>query len=159
MIGVEQTQMIPGGGGNCTAAAVASIFEVPLSDCYPEIPNGGGFQAIAAWTARRFPGLLCCSKLVGGQWIARGSRQWWVDTYPPAEAIDPPFLPIGYWLAGVVSPRGVQQRLSDGSLKPSLHSVVMHGSDVAWDPHPKREMGIGGVYDMTWWVVRDPALL
>lgn len=156
MIPVEQTRWRPGGGGNCVAACVASIFEVPLSDCSPEIPDGGSFTAVCEWTAKRHPGIRANCKIVGGHWFKRGTIERFVDSYPPVDVVEPPVS--GYWIAGVVSPRGVLMRV-DQEIKPSLHCVVMYGSELVWDPHPKREMGIGGVYDATWWTVRDPAKL
>lgn len=135
---------------NCVAACVASIFECPIEEV--DIAEGGGLNEVARWTAEHYPVLTACSRIVGGIWHG----DVWLDTYPPAHTVEPPFLLRGYWIAGAISPRGGMQ-LIDGQWKPSLHAVVMYGREVAWDPHPDRETGIGGLYDATWWIVRDPA--
>lgn len=155
---VEQTALEPGGGGNCVAACVASIFGLPLEECWPAIPSGGDYQAVCRWTDGRYPALHPIHKLVAGHWYGEGERSRFLDSYPPVESVEWPFAPAGFWIASVVSPRGVLQRI-DGELKPSLHAVVMYGGEVAWDPHPEREMGIGGVYSAMWWVVRNPGML
>lgn len=41
--------------------------------------------------------------------------------------------PEGYWILSAESPR----------LDGIHHSVVCHGPDIVWDPHPQREMGVG----------------
>jgi hypothetical protein len=156
---VEQTQMRPGGGGNCVAACVASIFEVPLSDCWPEIPNGGGFQYVCNWTARRFPGLQVSGKNVAPPVeVKRGNFTRWIDVPVPVQVLTAPVYGC-YWIASAVSPRAAMQKMADDEYRPSLHCVVMRGSEVVWDPHPKREMGIGGVVSGLWWIAADPALL
>jgi hypothetical protein len=148
---VEQTSFSPGGGGNCVAACVASIFELPLSDCFPEIPNGGNPNAVAEWTRSRYPGLRAAS------------RDFYDDLGLPRRLgfrdVDWPTCIRSYWIAYVESPRAKAAGVLDLYGYPTQHAVVMHGWELAWDPHPRRDMGVGPCRGMAWWEVVDPSKL
>lgn len=157
---VQQTEMIPGGGGNCVAACVASIFELPLTMTYPEIPLGGGAQKVMDWTERHYPALHYVDRS-HGRYEQQGDRYVELEPYEVLEHMRQDLIPWGveFWIAYVVSPRGVISHHDWGYWHPSLHAVVCSGSEVVWDPHPRRDMGVGAVRKVGYWVVKDPALL
>lgn len=160
---VEQTSLYDGTGtrGNCVAACVASIFGVSIGRLEEQgIVPGSGFQDVARWTSERWPGLeyrerdLCTNfRCVEGDESDSDSDRWEYDLPDPSVRHDGPAC--GYWIAHVVSPRGLLQH---GPYRgtPVQHAVVMHGSELAWDPHPQRDMGVGQMVGMGWWIVRDP---
>lgn len=135
MIQIEQTKVSGLGGGNCQAACIASIFEVEIESV--TVPCGGNYQAVCEWTAREYPGL-------------HPINRDWNGTSPdiPVEDVEWPEPFKSYWIATVASPRTLGH-----------HCVVMHGSEMVWDPHPQREMGFGLCVGSMWWMVRDPAKL
>jgi hypothetical protein len=156
---VEQTEMIPGGGGNCVAACIASIFELSLDAVFPEIPNGGGWNQICAWTSEHFPMLSPQSRHffkpfepIAGYYVDHPDPQ-------PLTNVDWPYFPRPYWIAYVESPRAAQAGVLDQYGRPTQHAVVMHGSNVAWDPHPQRNMGVGLARGMLYWAIRDYAVI
>jgi hypothetical protein len=122
--------------GDCWRCCVASVLELP----YEEVPNAfqmeqdgevpsgwnvmNGFLRARGWTMWRL-----------GIWGEQGEspRLRWggqkIDYHP---TIPEP----AYWIASVVSPRIIE---ADGER--GLHTVVMQGDRVAWDPHPERELG------------------
>jgi hypothetical protein len=156
---IEQTEMIPGGGGNCVAACIASIFELPLEVVYPEVPNGGGWHAVCDWTTAHAP------------MLSPQSRQFFVPMEPvpgyyvdhpapmPLDKVEPPVWPRSYWIAYVESPRAAAAGTLDHYGRPTQHAVVMLGHMLAWDPHPQREMGVGLARGMLWWAVKDHAAI
>jgi hypothetical protein len=149
---VEQTELVPGGNGNCVAACVASIFDVPLSDCYPDIPLGGDFNAVCRWTDARYPGLAACS-------VDFFDAEAWKPIRRPLEDVEWPTHRRSFWIAFVESPRAAAAGVLDSYGLPTQHAVVMHGSELAWDPHPRRDMGVGPCCGKLWWEVRNPAVL
>lgn len=152
MIQIEQTQMVPGGGGNCLAACIASVFELPLSDVWPEVPNGGGFQYVCEWTACRYPALAANT-------IDFFDAEAWKPIRRPLADVEWPMTPAGYWIARVESPRAAAAGVLDSYGFPTQHCVVMLGSVLVWDPHPSRDMGVGPCRGMYWWSLRDPSKL
>lgn len=163
---VEQTSLYDGTGtkGNCVAACVASIFGVTLGWLEEKgIVPGSGFQDVASWTSEHWPGLeyrerdLCTNfRVVEGEGRGGEDDRWEYDLPDPETHHDPPAC--GYWIAHVVSPRGF---LKSGPYRgmPIQHAVVMRGANMVWDPHPQRDMGVGQLVGMGWWIVRDPLLL
>lgn len=130
---VEQTEMAdytvdPPIRGNCLAACVASIFEVPLA----ELAGVYDSQAVWGWLAERRPG------------VGMAARTYWDPSDPAGEGIVEVPLgsrrPEGFtnlpgltpWIAVVRSVR-----------TPHMHCVVMVAGELAWDPHPLREQGVG----------------
>jgi len=146
------------GRGNCVAACIASIFELPLSDV--DLPDGCGSNELMEWSHGRWPWLECRVVDYGQNYREveppsdeNPEGRWEYDL--PTE--QPPAPTIGYWIASVVSPRGV---LQSGPYRgsPILHAVVMRGGVVAWDPHPGRdEAPLGPTVMATWWIARNPA--
>jgi hypothetical protein len=135
VIEVEQTIMgSEPGGGNCVAACIASIFDVPLETV--TVPLGGSYQAVCDWTRRHYPGLYPVHVV------------WDRSDWDELVNVEPPTRFRSYWIASVESPR-----------TGGLHAIVMHGKDVAWDPHPQRDMGFGLCAGMGYWIVRDPAAI
>lgn len=131
MIPVEQRHLhVPGGPlGDCLTACVASILELP----YELVPH---FVAEDDWWG-------CYTRFLAGFGLyavhfgCDGDErpEWW--------------LPGGYWVATVKSPRVVNE---DGS--PGLQ----HDDELAWDPHPRREEGHLGFVGADVYVPLDPAL-
>lgn len=154
---VEQTTMVPGGGGNCVAACIASIFELAITDVWPDVPNGGGWAAVCAWTAHRLPMLSPQSRMFFKP--PEPTPGCYVDepTPIPLHEVVPPVAPSTYWIAYVESPRAAAAGVVDHYGRPMQHAVVMHGRDLAWDPHPQRDMGVGPARGMLWWAIRDYA--
>lgn len=162
---VEQTSLYDGTGtlGNCVAACVASIFGVTIAWLEEKgIVPGSGFQDVAKWTSEHWPGLqyrerdFCRNyRVVEGDGRGGEDDRWEYDLPDPDLRPD---APCGYWIAHVVSPRGL---LKHGPYRgmPVQHAVVMRGGEMVWDPHPQRDMGVGQLVGMGWWVMRDPMLL
>lgn len=135
LIKVVQTELAdysvkPPVRGNCLAACVASIFEVPLAG----LPDVYDSQSLWRWLNEHFPAIGMISHV-------------YYDRY--ATSIDPNKIegvplgsrvPIGFtnlpgatpWIAVVRSRR-----------TPHMHCVVMIGDKMVWDPHPARDLGVG----------------
>lgn len=145
MICVEQDELAdytvdPPVRGNCLAACVASIFERPLRDLYGIYDERG----IDIWLRGAHPALICNRRHHFGPAPS--------DDYAPVplgSEVPPSALPGAVlWIASVQSPR-----------TDHLHCVVMRGSELAWDPHPRREMGVGDQHVMTWFELVRPERL
>ena len=186
MISVEQRRLWrpddhPDGPqrGDCLAACVASIFEVPYEDC-AEID--GDTETVRAWLTARYPGLSVSYRIFHG-----------LDDCPEriGDHVNWPthHWEQGYWIASVWSPRIPDRETfdcgcaydSDNQPKPpdpdcrwchgephkrsmgitwGLHAVVMRGARLAWDPHPSRDPNAGLYFaGAVTFVVTDPALL
>lgn len=154
--------------GDCMRASMASLFELPLE----EVPH---FVAYEDWWGRWMNWLHDRGLMIGPAFYS-------VEEEDPAKLNGwPGDL---YWLATVKSPRGKARcNGCDGAgelvgekhgeslmsmvgpcgpcagtgLVPSLHSVVMFGREIAWDPHPQREMGHLGFVGGYVFRVIDPA--
>lgn len=103
---VNQTR-IDGDNGDCTEAAIASIFECAIDDVppcpplsAPEAEKDEHWSRLRAWFHERGVDLLRCEEL-RGEFFA-----------------EPPNT---YWIASIRSPLG-------------YHAVVMHGAECVWDP-------------------------
>jgi hypothetical protein len=132
---IEQTIMSSeSGGGNCVAACIASVFEVPLKTV--TVPLGGSYAAVVDWTAINYPGLYPINV------------EWDKKDWRPLKDVEPPTPFATYWIASVESPR------TDG-----MHCIVMYGRNAVWDPHPRRDMGFGDCGGMGYWIVKDPSKL
>lgn len=120
---VEQT-IIELGQGNCVAACIASILELPI-DRLPNFHGGGWHHRWADWLE---PANLTLTELD-------------VDKTPP---------------------RGFSILAADSPRNPVLHAVVACGRNIVWDPHPRRDMGIGA-HRMRWLIhaldPRQPVVL
>lgn len=97
--------------GNCFAACVASVLELPLEDV-PNFCEGGDhgwFDRLRAWLRPRGLWALTCK--LGGK----------------PGASDGGWYPEGLHIAGGQSPRHA-----------CLHAVVARGNEIVHDPHPSR---------------------
>lgn len=131
MIQVEQTIFAPP-LGNCYAACVASIFEVPLSAVpHPTADEGTDKDGWARYTARMHREFF----------VPRGLAE---ITFP---APDNRWHPMGYAILGALSPR----------FEGELHAVVTLDGRIVWDPHPGRDQEVGERRDWTIFYVTDPA--
>jgi hypothetical protein len=160
---VEQTTLYDGTGkrGNCVAACVASIFERPLDELEGQgIGPGCSARELMEWTRQHAAGLCVVNtdhsrnfRIVENE--GKPDERWAYDL-PTDDEIPDVFLGGCYWIATVVSPRGVLQH---GPYRgsPVLHAVVMRGHALVWDPHPQRYMGVGQLVGRTYWLAADPA--
>lgn len=126
---IEQTKL-KAPDGNCYAACIASIFEVPL-DGVPQPTREEG-SSIKAWE----------------EYVARLDRVFYRPRGLYALVINPAenWRPLGYSILCAKSPRGDYP-----------HCVVALDGEVVWDPHPDRDMGLGEIVDWTIFVMRDAA--
>lgn len=128
--------------GDCLRAAMASVFELELLEVPHFVETADWWNVWQDWLA--------------GRGLRIGQAFFEVDE-------DDPTLLTGwpgdiYWLAIVKSPRGrARCSVCEGrgkhrnhrpdlhcagtGLVPSTHALVMFGREVAWDPHPRRDMG------------------
>lgn len=107
---------------DCLTACLASIFECAYEDA-PQLADSDG-EPLPRWHG------------IYDGWLA--ARGWAVleRVLQHGDEVGSQRSPWGfpgYWIAGVTSPR------YDGE-----HAVVMHGNEIAYDPHPQREMGHRG---------------
>jgi hypothetical protein len=146
--------------GDCLRATLASLFELELEAVPHFVESDNWWHEWQAWLAARG--------------FRIGNAFWSVDESDPTRLNGWPGEI--HWLATVKSPRGRARcsvckgagkhrnhkpcRYCDASgLVPSLHSVVMFGREVAWDPHPERDMGhLGFVHGYDFRAI-DPARL
>lgn len=171
MIHLKQTRTFEGADyrGNCYAACVASILELPI-ESLPEL-HGREDAALNPWLDMHFPGISIVSQSLvpveGGEW-------------------NPPGLGMGWWIACVESPRFREQcgfHVAPGGEamppfwydraecphcggtdeRPGFHAIVCRGRRVEHDPHPD-VTGYGWEYNGrlcggSWFVVDDPGRL
>lgn len=118
-----------GGGGNCTEAALASLFAVPLAQIPQFHPMRNELED---------------PSVVGEFW---NNFDDWIDAqgYMPVRFDHDPKWPCLY-LASGLSSRGC------------LHMVVYRGGELVHDPHPSNE-GIESVEDTWVLIPKDPANL
>ncbi len=119
MIKVEQT--ILGENGNCFAACVASILELPIK----KVPNLGIGTENYDWAEWM---------LAWNQWLADRNFGLSVVHYYEWEGVSNT-KPHGYSILSAKSPRLKEQDLN--------HAVVCLNGEIVFDPHPQREMGVG----------------
>jgi hypothetical protein len=102
--------------GDCWKCCIASILDLGYDDVphfVQEWENGGDhwWDAAGTWLKPRGFGLA---------WLPLEGDTW------PRLYRGPLFEHAGHWIAKVTSARG------------NSHAVVMHGYNLAWDPHPDR---------------------
>lgn len=124
MIQIEQTELAnydvdPPIRGNCLAACVASIFEVSLN----RVKRVYDSQTLWTWLAAYLPAVGMISRNYEASGVLVGS------CVPSGFTGLPGLTP---WIATVRSPRTSH-----------AHCVVMVADRLVWDPHPRREMGVG----------------
>ena len=127
---VDQT-LFGHGVGNCFAACVASVLEVPLADvpnfCV-EYSESEWYFALARWLGER--GFAPLTQQVNPAVFFEWCSQLWPEVY---------------WIAGGPNPRGVS------------HAVVYRGAKLVHDPNPIYRDGLLEVTDATYILVADPA--
>jgi hypothetical protein len=126
---VEQTRL-SGTDGNCFAACLASLFEVALDEVPQATPQELDKHNDDGWlqyTERLNQEFL----LPRGFYIVTFKYDGW--------------KPRGYALLAAQSPR------HDG-----LHSVVCLDGEIVYDPHPRRDMGVGEWKEWDVLMVADP---
>jgi hypothetical protein len=106
--------------GNCLAACVASILEVDLA----ELAGVHDSQSLWAWLREHRPAVGMMNVQPDRPGVPLGELRPY-DGYSELPGKTP-------WIATVKSPR-----------TPHYHCVVMVGADLAWDPHPQRDLGVG----------------
>ena len=125
---VEQTRI--GMEGNCFAACVASILELPI-EAVPDYTEqaGGWFYRWQVWLVER-----------GLRFRIIPANQGGAIGYEP---------PAGWAIMNVKSL----------TLPGELHSVVSWNGQMKWNPHPQREKGVGEVVDYYIFEALDPSKL
>ena len=115
--------------GDCFAACLASILELPLS----EVPNVNIDPRVTKGS-KNWMDII--NEFLGEYmlWAAMMNvdRQEWVSHIPPN----------AYWIAGGYGVR------PDGTIKDLLHAVVYQGPNMVWDPNVEGR-GIEKVLDAT----------
>jgi hypothetical protein len=152
VIEVEQDELAdytvdPPVRGNCLAACVASIFEVPLDDLALIYDN----RTLGFWLRGAQPALTYRHQdhgRLGEDLVWRAAPVALGSVMPDVSTLR------ALWIATVKSPRIEATEDNIG-----LHAVVMRGREVAWDPHPARSDGVGAQYAMTWFELIDPGRL
>lgn len=137
MIEVQQTILKPP-TGNCHAACIASILELPLR-AVPSLYDGAdadGYDRDAAYKRQH-------------DWLhGLGLNLLYVECNDDSQEKWPGWCPDGYWIATHESPSKVN------------HSTVWLGEDLVWNPFPGRARDHEGALVMVeWFECRDPALL
>jgi hypothetical protein len=138
-------QRITSGGpgeGDCMRACVASI----LGRAYEDVPDLSEKACTARGTGQHWATVHYLRELgltyqeVNGAWATHFEHGGWLVPWAEQELIgrlDLSGLSLGYaW-----SPR-----VRDSAGRRSGHCVVLYDGGLIWDPHPRREMGIGPVY-------------
>lgn len=178
MIPVEQRQLSQHDSsgdvvvsGDCMRACVASLFELSYEDVPHFVEHENWWQIWNDWLADR--NLRLGSAFFSVEDDDRTKLNGW-----PGDV---------WWLAGVTSPR-IRQRCThckgtaltnltyddagnsiehtdpvtcpycEGGLVSGLHQVVMFGREIAWDPHPQRDLGHLGFVNGWEFRIIDPAL-
>lgn len=141
MIEVQQTILKPP-TGNCHAACIASILELPLR-AVPSLYDGAdadGYDRDAAYKRQH-------------DWLhGLGLNLLYVECTADSAEKWPGWCPDGYWIATHEPPSKLN------------HSTVWLGDTLAWDPWPVEpiqpgEPVRGDLVMVEWFECRDPALL
>jgi hypothetical protein len=157
--------------GDCMRACVASLFELPLEEVPHFVEHDNWYQLWSDWLAERN---LRWSRAF---YSVRDDDPTQLNGYPGDI----------YWLATVKSPRIKSRcnvckgtalashswtgpdssyvehdppiicPYCDRGRSPGSHLVVMFGKEIAWDPHPQREMGHLGFTEGWDFRLIDPA--
>lgn len=128
---VEQTIFTVEEGGNCMAACLASLFELPLN----EVPN-----AAKEWAKSKDP------EYTRAGWLL---IEEWLDSFglEHVEFNGTEWIPRGYWIASVPSPR----------LEGETHAVIFEGRTFVWDPHPDHDTyTLDDVRSVYTFILKDP---
>lgn len=160
--------------GDCLAACVASVFELPYEECADIGPTS---QSLYDWMRERFPGVDATYRILTDLRVPEtldSWREWPTHHYEP-----------GFWIATIKSPRipdveqfgcGCAARVEGGDpacrwchgepdkrsmgIQWGLHAVVMEGGRLAWDPHPEADPDAPLIFrGATAFRVSDPARL
>lgn len=132
---VEQTILTPP-LGNCFAACIASILEVPIEDV--PWPRRDETKDADTW----------CGYMNRVNDFLEQFNVYVVDMALETQLQNEdriPWRPRGYVILNAKSQRG-----------DSLHSVVMKDGEVVWDPHPSRGDGIGEWVGYTAFISLNP---
>ena len=135
MIPVKQTILSADEGGNCFAACLASILELPVR----VVPN-----AAAEWIKGD------SDEHLNAGWAL--IRSWLYGLGLDVQCFDESWRPSGYWIAIVDSPR----------FPGKTHAVVFEGESFVWDPHPEAPgdgSDLGEPTSVYVLIARDPAML
>lgn len=129
---VEQTRL-NAHDGNCHAACIASILEVPLEAVpQPTVMEMADFE-----------GWACYLERVRREFLH--PRNLHDMTFGVRDGLGQLVRPLGYSILCAASPR------TGGA-----HAVVALDGAIVFDPHPRREMGLGEWHDWTIFTVLDP---
>lgn len=124
------------GDSDCLVACLASILDLDYEDIPQEIADHEKqLNAMVDFLKPR--GYLV--------WTFALHGDEWPQLMFGNERIGYHIHPIGYWIAGVGSPR-----IKDGE-----HAVVMRSANLVWDPHPLRAMGHRGFRSATILMIGD----
>lgn len=129
MIPVKQNRVAPK-PGNCAAAALASILEIPLSETFdgdPEICSWKTDNENTFWEVMR-------------SWLLARNLMWAVVSHTV----------FGYAVAVGPSPR---LKGADGN--PEHHACVAFNGELVHDPHPDNTF-FGGERPWHYWVLYSP---
>jgi hypothetical protein len=137
---VEQREMAdPENGvtGDCWKCCIASVLDLPYEDVPHFVADEIEGRSDSWWNASqaflRERGYVLASFALHGSdtpLLRFGNEEpRWHFTAP------------GHWIAGVKSPRFMEDGEAGG------HVVVMSGSSVVYDPHPQRDLGHLGFTD------------
>jgi hypothetical protein len=161
--------------GDCLTACIASLFELSLDEVpffvekdtwwsdYQAFLHERGFQLgqVRISTADDDPLRLTGAPADGIYWLAtvlsprgktrcsvcqgeRATTTQWDSERDEYVYFDDP-QPCSYCNAT--------------GLVPCLHSIVMCGREIVWDPHPQRDMGHLGWVSGEWFIARNPGSL
>lgn len=129
---------------DCTQACLASIFECEYGDA-PVLWEPGAEREPADW-------LFVLNGWLRERGFGLQNFHWTKGDRP----VSSPWSFVGYWLGGVYSPRFSDPDRPD---EPGGHTVVMRGSELVWDPHPRRDLGHLGFFNADVLMPLDPAPL
>ena len=130
---VEQ-RLMQAPGGDCVAACMASILELPLDD----VPN-----------------------LYGGKGFERSWNEWLRPIGLQIKRLDPvhQYMIVGYAIAVGWSPRfpGSTHAVVWHGENQDTENGWKNTGHIVWDPSPARDMGLGPLYEFWVFQICDPA--
>lgn len=152
MIPIMQTRVgdNPDAPGNCFAACLASILEVPLSEIPDELESIDKVKAEGRWTG-----------IKEDDW-SRAWSEWWILVS------DWLFLKFGLGIQDVQYSSGTGGLIQDdefycilGGTSPRglSHAVVAKGPNIVHDPHPEGGGLVGKPDTVTYFVISNPAVI
>ena len=128
---IEQERYSPGDGGDCYAASIASVLEIPLSEV-PRLDGSEGMthEGYDAYRERLYT------------WLRERNLE------PLFFSASQEWVPSGYSVLSVESP----------NFPGFEHAVVVLNGEVVWDPHPNRgKHEFGAKVGYTIFQALDPA--